>query len=296
MDRNRWHRWGWALIASALLVLLPGCQSKSTEEDGEEGVTKEKKQKKEKVVDDSDPSEGLIYLMTMTWEEAKVLSEQSLAVPPFFRVAADEIQVLKASADGTPRKVRAKGRVFIGMEFAESGRVLCQEAYLSDDELILRGKPLLQRGESVVEGMDDNTIFYMLGTRLRAIGRHRVMNEYDKVIEVSKAELATRKKRGEDSDFPGAPPVLPIMSGPWVGSGPNPLLPPLSEESVPEEIRQKMRAEADAVNVMPLDLPGEGMLEPKVTGPDGEGKKKEPPPVKEEAPLLPVPKKPGKKD
>jgi hypothetical protein len=64
-------------------------------------------------------------------------------------------------------------------------------------------------------------------------------------------------------------------------------------ESVPEEIRQKMRAEADAVNVMPLDLPGEGLMGPPVTAPGAEGKKKEPPPVKEGAPLLPVPGKPG---
>lgn len=287
MVGNRWHRWGRALTASAVLLLLLGCQSKTTEEGGEEAVPKEKKEKTE---EGAELSEGLAFLMTMTWEEAKALSAQSLEVPPFFRVAADEIQVLKAAADGTPRKVRAKGKVFIGMEFAESGRVLCQEAYLSDDELILRGKPLLQRGGSVVEGMDDVTVFYMLGTRLRVIGRHRVTNENEMVSEVRKAEVATRKKGGADEGFPGAPPVLPIMSGPWVGSGPNPLLPPLSSESVPEEIRQKMRAEA--VNVMPLDLPGEGLMGPPVTARDAEGKKKEPPPVKEGAPLLPVPVKP----
>ena len=272
MVGNRWHRWGQALTTSAVLLLLLGCQSKTTEEGGEEAVPKEKKEKTE---EGAELSEGLAFLMTMTWEEAKALSAQSLEVPPFFRVAADEIQVLKAAADGTPRKVRAKGKVFIGMEFAESGRVLCQEAFLSDDELILRGKPLLQRGGSVVEGMDDVTVF-----------------EHELVSEVRKAEVVMRKKAGADEGFPGAPPVLPIMSGPWVGSGPNPLLPPLSADSVPEEIRQKMRAEADAVNVMPLDLPGEGLMGPPVTAPDAEGKKKEPSPVKEGAPLLPVPVKP----
>jgi len=290
MIENRWHRWGRALTASAVLVLLLGCQSKSTEEGGDEGVPKDKKEKAES---EAEPSEGLAFLMTMTWDEAKALSAQCLEVPPFFRVAADEIQVLKASADGTPRKVRAKGKVFIAMEFAESGRVLCQEAFLSDDELILRGKPLLQRGGSVVEGMDDVTVFCMLGTRLRVIGRHRVTNEHEMVSEVRKAELVMRKKGGADEGFPGAPPVLPIMSGPWVGSGPNPLLPPLSADSVPEEIRQKMRAEAEAVNVMPLDLPGEGLMGPPVKAPETGGKKKEPPPVKEGAPLLPVPGKPG---
>lgn len=270
-------------------MLIAGCQSKSTEEGGEESESKEKKEKRES---ESVPNEGLAFLMTMTWEEAKALSAQSLEVPPFFRVAADEIEVLKSGTDGTPRRVRAKGKVFIAMEFAESGRVLCQEAYLSDDELILRGKPMLQRGGSVVEGMNDMTVLYMLGTRLRVIGKHRVTNEHEMVSEVRKAEVVMRKKAVEDSGFPGAPPILPLMSGPWVGSGPNPLLPPLSEESVPEEIRQKMRAEAEAVNVMPLDLPGEGLMGPPVNVPEAGGKKKELPPVKEGAPLLPVPGKP----
>jgi len=269
------------------VLLFLGCQSKKTEE-GEE-----KKEQKEKAESGTEPSEGLAFLMTMTWEEAKALSAQSLEVPPFFRVAADEIQVLKAGADGTPRRVRAKGKVFIQMEFAESGRVLCQEAYISDDELILRGKPLLQLGGSAVEGLDDVTVFYMLGTRLRVIGRHRVTNENVLVSEVRKAEVATRKKVGDGFEVLGSPPILPVMIGPWVGSGPNPLLPPLSEDAVPEEIRQKMRAEADAVNVIPLDLPGEGLMGPPVKVPATGAEKKELPPVKEEAPLLPVPVKLG---
>jgi hypothetical protein len=295
MSGKRWQPRGRALaVGLCVVVFAAGCQSKVKEaSEGEDGV-EVVREKKQKVEPQAEPSEGLAFLMTMTWEEAKGLSAQSLEVPPFFRVAADEIQVLKSSPDGTPRRVRAKGKVFIEMEFAESGRVLCQEAYLADDELILRGKPLLQRGGSAVEGMDDITVFYMLGTRLRVIGRHRVMNESALVQEAMKVDAAALKGKEEGTGMPGAPPILPIMAGPWVGSGPNPLLPPLSSESVPEEIRLKMRAEAEAIDVMPLDLPGDGQNLPPAGNAAANGeKKKEPQPMKEEAPLLPVPAKPG---
>jgi hypothetical protein len=236
----------------------------------------------------------LSFLMTMTWEEAKGLSAQSLEVPPFFRLTADKIDVLKASPDGTARRVRARGKVFIEMQFADSGRVLCQEAYITDDELILRGKPLLQRGGSAIAGLDDATVFYMLGTRLRVIGRHRVSQEQVLLAESQKAATGVSGV-GSGSGFAvlGSPPVLPVMSGPWAG-GPNPLLPPLSAASVPEEMRVKMRAEAEAVKVMPLEAPQESPAGPPVslmapkpteTGPTS--------PVQELAPLLPVPVKPG---
>jgi hypothetical protein len=278
-----------ALTGSVCVLLLWGCQSKPKEE--VEGA--DEKPVKEKPGEVAEPSEGLAFLMTMTWDEAKVLSAQSLEVPPFFRVAADEIEVLKAGSDGTPRRVRAKGKVFIEMEFSESGRVLCQEAYIADDELILRGKPLLQRGGSAVEGMDDVTVFYMLGTRLRVIGRHRVTNENVLMAETRKAEEVQRGRKSQGFETPGEPPMLPMMRGPW-GGGPNPLLPPLSSSSVPEDIRQKMRAEADAVNVLPLDLPGEAVMGPPLpagTAPQATTPK-EPVPAKEQAPLLPVPVKP----
>lgn len=279
MAVNVWHQWSRALAGSACLCLLTCCTSQKPEGEANRELSAVK-------TGSGDSSVDLDFLMTMTWEEARGLSAQSLEVPPFFRLAADKIEVLKTHPDGSARRVRAKGKVFIEMQFADTGRVLCQEAFLSDDELILRGKPVLQRGGSAVSGLDDATVFYMLGTRLKVIGRHRVLNESTLLAEALKSRSVVQ----EGSAFAtlGAPPVLPVMSGPWAG-GPNPLLPPLSAASVPEDVRQKMRAEAEAIPVMPLDLPLGELMKPPVTVPETEDKKKEPPPVKEGAPLLPVP-------
>lgn len=272
-----WHQWKRALAGGACLLVLACCQSKTpadAEAGGEDPVKKA----------EQEPVYELGVLMTMTWEEARGLSAQSLEVPPFFRLAADEIQVLKSGPDGTARRVRAKGKVFIEMQFADTGRVLCQEAYISDDELILRGKPLLQRGGSAISGLDDATVFYMLGTRLKVIGRHRVLNENALIAEARKWQSAPQGGGGGGFAALGAPPVLPVMSGPWSG-GPNPLLPPLSTSSVPESVRQKMRAEAETVPVMPLEVPKEE--------PAGPPASLITPATEEKPPLLPVPVKPG---
>lgn|GEM_PF-599055 len=295
MAVNEWHQWRRALAGSACLCLLACCQSQKPVGQGEgegevEGV--DKPQPNVAKAGEEDSAADLGFLMTMTWDEARALSAQSLEVPPFFRLAADKIEVLKTHPDGRARRVRAKGKVFIEMQFADTGRVLCQEAFLSDDELILRGKPVLQRGGSAVSGLDDVTVFYMLGTRLKVIGRHRVLNE-DALIAEALTAKSTVQGGGGFAAL-GAPPLLPVMSGPWAG-GPNPLLPPLSAASVSDDVRQKMRLEAEAVPVMPLDRPQEEAMGPPVMAPEPKDntKGKEPPPVKEGAPLLPVPVKSG---
>lgn len=283
MAVNEWHQWRRALAGSACLWLLTCCTSQKPEGEANQELSAVKTGAEDSGVD-------LGFLMTMTWEEARGLSAQSLEVPPFFRLAADKIEVLKTHPDGSARRVRAKGKVFIEMQFADTGRVLCQEAFLSDDELILRGKPVLQRGGSAVSGLDDVTVFYMMGTRLKVIGRHRVLNENAFIAEAQKSNSPAQVGGGFAAL--GAPPTLPVMSGPWAG-GPNPLLPPLSAASVPEDVRQKMRSEAEAVPVLPLDLPPDKPIGAPVTVPEAGAKIKEPPPVNEGAPLLPVPAKPG---
>ena len=77
-----------------------------------------------------------------------------------------------------------------------------------------------QRGSSTVEGMADSTVFFMMGSRLRAIGLHRVSN-------------ANSLANSAASD------------GPWANNS-NPLLPPLDESSVPKTIRDELRQAADA--------------------------------------------------
>lgn len=171
----------------------------------------------------SQPDIGLSFLLSMTFDEAKTLSKNNMVLPSGARVAADEIEVVKQTKDGQPKKVRAKGKVFLEMGKGDPVKVLCHEAYFTSDEAVLRGKPILQRGGSIIEGMDHGTVFYMLGTRLRVIGTHKVTNQSEMIAS------------------------LPDL-GPWTG-GPNPLLPPLTENAVPRNVRAEMQraAEAEAV-------------------------------------------------
>ncbi len=225
------------------------------------------------------------FLLEMDWEQARAISAKHVEVAPFFRVAASEVEVLRTAKDGRPRKVRARGRVYVELSFTDLGRVLCQEALVSDDELILRGRPMLQRGGSLIEGLDERTVFYMVGPTLRVIGRHRITNQASVLAEMESG-MAPPDGSGGGS-FPRAPsvnPALPAALGAWMG-GPNPLLPPLTPNAVPEEIRLRMRAEAESVDVTPLPPPPS--TAPAVTP------KAEPPqksqPLEDRPPLLPVP-------
>ena len=162
----------------------------------------------------------LSFLLSMSFTEAKSISTQQLEFPPYLKIAADSIEVFKYSSDGKPLKARARGKVFVEMNFSEPAKALCQEAYITGDEIILRGSPILQRGGSMVEGLDDSTIFYMFGSSLRVIGLHKVNNQ----TEVTS--------------------LLPAL-GTWA-QGPNLLLPPLTENAVPSSIRDAMQRAAEA--------------------------------------------------
>jgi hypothetical protein len=162
----------------------------------------------------------LSFLLSMSFTEAKSISTQQLEFPPYLKIAADSIEVFKYSADGKPLKARARGKVFVEMNFSEPAKALCQEAYITADEIILRGSPILQRGGSMVEGLDDSTIFYLFGSSLRVIGLHKVNNQ----TEVTS--------------------LLPAL-GTWA-QGPNLLLPPLTENAVPSSIRDAMQRAAEA--------------------------------------------------
>lgn len=154
-------------------------------------------------------------VLAMSFEEAKKVSPKSMEIAPFYKIAADEITVLKSDAAGQPRRVRARGKVFVQVDFREQLRALGQEVYIeSDGELIVRGKPLLHRGRSVVEGLSDYTVYYIKGLRLQVIGSHRKTTQ----------------------DAAGTPIVMPEWKRSW-REGPNPLLPALSPEDVPRELR-----------------------------------------------------------
>ncbi len=181
----------------------------------------------------------LAFLLSMSFEEAKALSGDSLDLGFYGRVAAEKIEVLKTDRDGRPRKVRAVGKVFLEHGAGEPARVLCQEALLNGDEAILRGRPVLQRGGSILEGLNERTVFYLLGQRLRVIGLHRV----------TVPEMPPLLAPGPlDPLGPAVAPRLPDFR-PWA-SGPNPLLPALDENAVPAGLRAEMQRAAESESLL----------------------------------------------
>ncbi|MES2594506.1 MAG: hypothetical protein V4662_04180 [Verrucomicrobiota bacterium] len=166
----------------------------------------------------------LSFLLSMNYNEAKAISANSIEMPMGVRLAADNIEIIKKDSKDVPTRVKATGKVYLeNGEGEDMAKVLCHEVLISSSEIMLRGKPIIQRGGSTIEGLDDSTVAYMIGQRLRVIGLHRVANQDTMIAS------------------------LPDL-GPWT-SGPNPLLPPLSEASVPNDIRDQMlkAAEAEAV-------------------------------------------------
>ncbi len=207
---------GIAALLAGCCALPAGCKSVADKSKpgqegdatgGEEKKTPDKKAAEAKPDDAGAADVG--FLLTMTYVEASKLSPQSLELPPFYKVAADEITVVSTKPDGTPKKLRAKGHVYLQIEFREELVGLGQEALIGGNEVILRGKPLLRRGRSVVEGLSDRTVFYIDGLKLQVIGLHRITTGSG---------------------------VTPGWSGSWK-DGPNPLLPALSPDDIPKEMR-----------------------------------------------------------
>ncbi|MBN8421942.1 MAG: hypothetical protein J0L73_23700 [Verrucomicrobia bacterium] len=240
-----------ALLTAALLC--EGCSSSL-----KTAATSDKTQAGAKDISLVKSPTDLSFLLSMSFVEAKSISTQQLEFPPYLKIAADSIQVFKYSADGKPLKARARGKVFIEMDFNEPAKALCQEAFITEDEIILRGSPILQRGGSMVEGLDESTIFYLFGTSLRVIGLHKVNNQ---------SQIAS---------------MMPTL-GTWA-AGPNPLLPPLTESAVPSSIRDSMQraAEAEMLHQKTRELYGPADAPPATPSPaqpeKGTDKAKSPPP------------------
>jgi hypothetical protein len=259
-----------ALLAIALLGV--GCASLNTA--GTAGKTastdKDKAQGGAKDISMAKSPTDLSFLLSMSFVEAKSISTQQLEFPPYLKIAADSIQVFKYSADGKPLKARARGKVFVEMNFSEPAKALCQEAFITGDEIILRGSPILQRGGSMVEGLDDSTIFYLFGTSLRVIGLHKVNNQN---------EIAS---------------MMPTL-GTWA-AGPNPLLPPLTESAVPSSIRDSMQraAEAEMMHQKTRELYGPADAPPATVTPAKPEKEVEkpkptpPPPTTKKSPIVEI--------
>lgn len=219
--------------AATLLMLLTGACSTQKTTTSQPG---EKPQKSE--VDVS-------FLLSMSFEEAGAISTSRGEVPGVARVAADSIEVLKFGRHGEMRRLRARGNVFVEMDGGgEPARALAQEAYINENEVILRGMPALQRGPGLLEGLTDKTVFYIFGSQVRALGRHRIKSGLTPPASAPDEAAVLAIMRSP----PAKPPKLP-EAGPWRG-GPNPLLPPLDDTAVPESVKTDMRKQAEAEAVL----------------------------------------------
>lgn len=198
-------------LSAVLVLVLAACQA-VTSDQAEDAAPEASRE--------GEPgSVSLSFLLSMDFDEASAISAQKASIPPIAKVAADSIEVLRTTADGQSRRVRAKGHVFVQLDYELPARALCQEALIGDKELILRGKPVLQRGTSTVEGTSDVTVFYLNSERLRVIGPHKV---------------TSTKEMMRSGQTPGA----------W--SGPNPLLPPLDAGAVPDAVRDELQKSIEA--------------------------------------------------
>jgi len=221
------------LLCASVLALLPcGCATQPAEAPppGAQDVSQAK-------VNDPDGID-LSLLLSMSFDEAASLAAQKAQLASGTRVAADKIEVLKQGASG-PTKVRATGNVFVQVQDSLPYTALCQEALLSEGDIILRGKPVTQRGVSLIEGTSDVTVFYMIGSRLRVIGRH-------KINQVTPVQIASAQMAGGPL---GSLPLPFSDRGPWRASD-NPLLPPLEEDAVPASLRSEMRRAVEAETVL----------------------------------------------
>jgi hypothetical protein len=156
-------------------------------------------------------------LLMMGFEQAKLMSQQHGEFGQF-KVAGDFVEV-------SPQKLTARGKVYVSQEGESAAQMLAQEAWITKNEMILRGKPIVVRGNTVIEGLASSTMFYFYFNKLRVLGAHKVK----------------QLQEFQESD---------VTSMDWLQGSLNPLLPPLESESISAEIRQKMIREAEAEAVL----------------------------------------------
>ena len=98
-------------------------------------------------------------LLEMGFDEAKAISAPSADVGSQFRVAADQIEVLKADAEGKPLKVKATGHVFVEMNIGDRATALCEEAEITAQQAVFKGRPLLMQNSQVAKATHPATTF-----------------------------------------------------------------------------------------------------------------------------------------
>src|SRR5690349_20497036 len=88
--RNATQQWVWGTVLGA--AVLTGCKGVPMSDAPAGSNISGLPQKEAK----TDPA----AVLSMTFDEAKKISPKSLEIPPFYKVAADEITVLKSDAAG----------------------------------------------------------------------------------------------------------------------------------------------------------------------------------------------------
>ena len=192
-----------AMVGLGITVLMSSCEyvAKLREKDAEEAA---KEAAAKEATNKEAPSADVTFLLSMSFDEAKNLSPDNLTVPPLYKIAADKIEVLKRHSSGVPKKVKATGHVYVQIQSGDEIVALGQEALIGTEDVILRGKPLMKRGQSVVEGLEDDTVFYVEGMKLRVSGKHRVSKEG----EVS-AKWKEHWREGPNTSLPALPEEVP---------------------------------------------------------------------------------------
>jgi hypothetical protein len=184
-------------------------------------------------------------LLSMSFEEAKALSKAHLEIRPGLRLTCEKLRIVSRDPNGRPRVVRATDKVFLEMgDPKDPIHALCQELVVDRNEVVLRGRPVIARGDSILEGLADDTMAYAIGNRIRFIGLHRLAS-------------APNAAQAAGALFAKLPPLPEIRdAGPWNHSA-NPLLPPLSPDQVPAKIRAELMKEEpqDLLPPQPSTLP-----------------------------------------
>lgn len=130
-------------------------------------------------------------LLEMRYEEAKAISPQTAEVGPLFKVAAQSIEVLKTDKEGKPLKIKARGHVFLEMTLADRATALCEEAVVTAEEAVLKGKPMLMQASRIAKATSDSTSFRVTD-HLKVSGEHELIRPE----ELMQAILAAADEHG----------------------------------------------------------------------------------------------------
>jgi|GEM_PF-2951424 len=167
--------------------------------------------------DDHGDSVDIDFLLGMRFEEAAAMADQSMDVPPFFRVAAQTIDHPRLAQGQPVSEFKASGNVFLEIDFADPLVALCNEAEVDVQRVVLRGRPVLRRGQSVMEATSEDTVFFVTADSVDVEGPHRLR------------QLGDRISSGSLEGNPLLPAINPSPTAPATDAAP----PVLPEEAAP---------------------------------------------------------------